>query len=352
MVFVAIDNDGSVANRLDIVIPPETDSGLVHSNEDGIVGFNFNDVFDVDVSQEDVYERIALNKVMDVFNGINSTVFAYGQTGSGKTYSIFGGDSFQDRGIIPRAIGTIFHEMKNRTLSSTSYKCNISFTEVYKECLYDLLDPNKRHIPMEQWVPVQIFENESGLTLRNINVFEVESEEKALNLFFMGNTNRITSSTLMNNASSRSHAIFTIIVQGDSTIVTPLENIPVWNSDDYDEVPTNNITTIGKLNLVDLAGSERMYKLQNSKNMISEAKSINLSLHYLENVIINLRDANSHHGPVIGQHGMPISPHISYRNSILTSILRDSLGGNCKSCFILTLSTEKVHFEESVSTCR
>lgn len=198
----------------------------------------------------------------------------------------------------------------------------------------------------------------------------------------------------MQPASSRSHAIFTLKVQS--------------------ELIKDGITYIcnGKLNLVDLAGSERIYKSNNSKNMIKEAKSINLSLHYLEQVLISLKDARDQaalHQKVatstarraqqvlthqnnyrlsmesasssgtlslaqstdtfqsenfsahvaqssssVTSQSNPLTSrvHIPYRNSVLTSILRDSLGGNCRSCFLLTMSTIKANFEESISTCR
>lgn len=342
----------SKSKRLEIEIPPETDSGLLHSHDEGVIGFNFNDIFDIDATQEQVFEQIAKQKVLDIFSGVNATVFAYGQTGSGKTYSIFGGDTFQDRGLIPRSLGQIFQEIKLRSSPEAEFTCKLSFTEVYKENLYDLLDPNKRHVAMEQWVPVQMFESEQGLLLRNVNVFEVDSEEKALNLFFMGNTNRITASTQMNNASSRSHAVFTVIIESSRAVENPLMYNYAGDGQDALLLPSSHEHLTGKLNLVDLAGSERMYKLQNSRNLISQAKSINLSLHFLEQVIISLRDSNSKLNGKRAHLSRAQNTHIPYRNSVLTSMLRDSLGGNCKSCFIITVASERLHFEETVSSCR
>jgi hypothetical protein len=129
-------------------------------------------------------------------------------------------------------------------MKSFSYKCQISFTEIYKETVYDLLDQEKRTgSNLESYPVVQIFEAEEGIVLRNLSVYEVTSEEEALQLFFMGNANRITSSTTMNNASSRSHAVFTIVLETEGI------------KDD------RTVFTAGKINLVDLAGSERMYKV-------------------------------------------------------------------------------------------
>jgi kinesin family protein 6/9 len=175
----------------------------------------------------------------------NETLFfnMKGQTGSGKTHTIFGGDSYAERGLIPRTLTLIFDEIKLRQIKNQTFKIEISFTEVYKEVVYDLLDMSKRTQTVEQWAPVQVLESENGLVLRNVNVFQVESVEDALNLFFMGNTNRITIATAMNNSSSRSHAVFTIIVKSECI----KDGKRVFSS--------------GKINLVDLAGSERMYKV-------------------------------------------------------------------------------------------
>mmetsp|Transcript_18695 Transcript_18695/g.27048 ORF Transcript_18695/g.27048 Transcript_18695/m.27048 type:complete len:769 (-) Transcript_18695:208-2514(-) len=340
---------------LELEIPFGADPGLVHNNASGFIPFTFNEVFDMDAKQEDVFSYIQ-DMVLDIFDGINSTVLAYGQTGSGKTYSMCGGDSFEDRGLIPRALSVVFEEVSFRLESeNSSYKCLISFTEVLGETVYDLLDPQKHMLPLEKWSKVQVLEGEDGLMLRNLNVFEVNSEEDALNLFFMGSTNRTTSSTPMNQASSRSHAIFTIIMEcefsrGDRTLLKS-----------------------GKINFVDLAGSERLYKSDNTHAVVKEGRSINLSLHFLEQVIVSLRDlarkaTNSKTPRANGFSRLHSSAsyaadhnrswisapttHIPYRNSVLTNILRDSLGGNCKSCFLLTMSAEAEFFEETVSTAR
>lgn len=224
-------------------IPDDADPGLSHNNATGILKYEFDEVFDADCSQNDIFESIAKEKILDVFDGINSTLLAYGQTGSGKTFTIFGGDSFADRGLIPRSIIFLFKEIRSKVLENFVVKCQISFTEVYKETVYDLLDKQKKNLPIEQWTPVQVLEGVNGLTLRNLNVFEVDSEDDALSLFFLGNTNRLTSSTIMNDVSSRSHAIFTMIIESKG-----LKN-------------GKTLFTSGKMNFVDLAGSERVYKV-------------------------------------------------------------------------------------------
>ena len=328
-------DDGVLRHGLDIRVPPDADPGLFHNNPSGSLRFEFDRIFDAAASQETIFDEVAKDKIFEVFLGINCTIFAYGQTGSGKTFTVSGGDDFQQRGLIPRTIGCIFEEVTLRAENKThDMKCHISFAEVYKENVYDLLDPQQRELPIKSRAPVQVLESEGGLVMKNISVYEVTEEKDALSLFFMGIANRISDSTMMNSVSSRSHAIFTIIVDSES----------------LDE-EGRSVFTSGKINLVDLAGSERMYKMHNTKGMITEAKSINLSLHYLEKVIVSLRCIS--HGPA-RQPGkqQPGVSHVPYRNSVLTNILRDSLGGNCKSCFILTLSLERLHFEETVSTCR
>lgn len=113
------------------------------------------------------------------------------QTGSGKTHTICGGETFEDRGLIPRTIGFLFSEMQYRqSHENVSFKCLMSFCEVLSESVYDLLDPQKRFHRIEEWPKVQVIENEDGIILKNISVFEVNSEEEGLNLFFMGITNR------------------------------------------------------------------------------------------------------------------------------------------------------------------
>ena len=406
-------------------IPVDVDPGLVHNNKTGLLEYEFDHVFDSETTQDEVFLKIAQRNIDEALLGINSTIFAYGQTGSGKTYTMSGGDSFKDRGIIPRTVGYLFEKLREKktkwlgeekekeneigrqqyektetdtimssshihthTHAAYSHKVQVSFTEVYNEVVYDLLDVRQRELPLSERTPVQILEGAEGLIIRNLNVYEVQDESDALGLFFMGSTSRIQDATCMNNVSSRSHAIFTILVE--TTVSIPIitsssstsfsstthAHTNVYDGrvdNDQDERKVHHTTTCtGKINLVDLAGSERMYKMQNTNSQRKDAKNINLSLHYLEQVILSLRNNERNHRrgatngngngnasklnvtsvlahfPTHSGHGN----HVPYRNSVLTSMLRDSLGGNCRSCFILTLSVDKMHFEESISTCR
>jgi kinesin family protein 6/9 len=239
--------DGSSRSIIDLVIPPDADPGLVHNNSaTGKLRYEFDHVFDANATQEELYNMVAKEKILGVMEGFSCTVFAYGQTGSGKTHTIFGGENYAERGLIPRTLGTLFTELrlkKSRTPAFT-YKCQISFTEIYKEVVYDLLDPNRTSTVREEWTPVQLLDSANGLVLKNLNVFDVENEEQALQLFFMGNNRRLTTSTAMNAVSSRSHAIFTVLLESEG-------------------IKTDQtIYTSSKVNLVDLAGSERMYKVR------------------------------------------------------------------------------------------
>ena len=330
-------NDGSMRSVLDLSIPLNADSGLIYnySDQDNCISFEFNAVYGPDATQEDIFEGICAGKVREVLNGINATIFAYGQTGSGKTYSMFCGDTFENRGIVPRCLTQLFKELA----MSDNAKVQISFTEVFNEQVYDLLDAEKKSTPKDKWQPVQLLDTgDGGILLKGLNVYEVPEEEDALSLFFMGYTNRASCSTHMNAHSSRSHAIFSISLETQA------------------KQDGLMITSYSKLNLVDLAGSERVFKAEKSEELRTQGRRINLSLHHLEHTIVTLRDKNvrqakrqkatsgqdlndsalssnsrSKLSPIAGSGDKggdaAAKDHIPYRNSVLTWLLRDSLGG-------------------------
>ena len=169
---------------------------------------------------------------------------------------------------------------------------------------------------------VKLLEGRDGsITIRNLSQHRAESEMDAMELVLLGDRNRHISETLMNDASSRSHCIFTVTI----------ESRPV----------NGDVVCKSKLHFVDLAGSERTHKTKAEGATLNEAKYINTSLHFLELVIITLQES---------QHRN--RQHIPYRNSMLTSVLRDSLGGNCKTTMVATIHSDKEQTEESISTCR
>ncbi|KAH8855752.1 Kinesin-like protein KIF6 [Schistosoma japonicum] len=234
----------------------------------------------------------------------NGTIFAYGQTGSGKTYTITGGaERYSERGIIPRCLAYLFDHFEKELTSE--YTLKISYMEIYNEIGYDLLDSRHHSTTRLEDLPrVILFEHtEAGTVhLKNLSIHSASTTDEALNLLFMGDTNRIIAETPMNQASTRSHCIFTMHITS--------------------RVHGSSVIRRSKLHLVDLAGSERVYKYGLDGTLLTEAKYINLSLHYLEQVIIALAEKQR--------------THVPYRNSMMTMMLRDSLGGNCMTSMIAT----------------
>eukprot|EP00624_Nannochloropsis_granulata_P005943 evm.model.NODE_4234_length_10529_cov_51.253872.1 len=308
--------------------------------------FTFTGVLGMEASQEHVFAHLGYDAVTNALDGFNSTILAYGQTSSGKTFTITGGpERYADRGLIPRALQMVFGEMRRRgsgrgekgtegDREAVQYQLYVSYLEVYNEVGYDLLAEGGRegaggggieHERGQVKLPrVVLLEDEEGnCHLKGLSMHAVSTEEEALNLLFVGDTNRAISETAMNQASSRSHCLFTLSLEGRKQ--------------------GGETVRRSKLNLVDLAGSERVHKTGGgggggrAGQILKESKYINQSLFYLEVVILALHEKRA---------------HVPYRNSIMTSVLRDSLGGNCKTVMVATISTEKQHTEESLSTCR
>jgi kinesin family protein 6/9 len=304
---------------LEILVPRNPSAGHVNNQREAYE-FRFKDVFDQNSQQEDVFDKVAKPLTLSCMDGYNGTIFAYGQTGSGKTYTMCGADSWSLRGIIPRVFSLIFEELEAR--SNIDYNVYVTFMEIYNESAYDLLDSAHAEQSMDTWTKIQLYEDQYGnLHMKNLSIHQVRSEQDGIDLLMMGNFIRQVSSTPMNLASSRSHCIFTVAFESRE--------------------PGSEIIRSSKLHLVDLAGSERISKSQISGKTLVEAKHINLSLTYLEQVIISLHERETDQ-----------RTHIPYRNSLMTTILRDSLGGNCKTVLIATMNSEIEQLEESISTAR
>jgi len=271
--------------------------------------FYFNQLLDTDTTQEDVFGTLASETCNASLEGINSTIFAYGQTGSGKTFTITGGaERYADRGLIPRSISYIFSEIAKKP--DVSYTVRISYLEIYNNAGYDLLHPDHETKGLEDLPRVHCMEDDDGnFQLTNMSAPVANSEEDALNLLFLGDTNRMIAETPMNMASSRSHCIFTINIES--------------------RVSGSAVVKKSKLNLVDLAGSERVGKTGVKEKLLQEAVAINSALFYLEQVIVALGEKAQGKGRT----------HIPYRNSMMTSCLRDSLGGNCKTSMVATIAS-------------
>ena len=311
------DND----TRVKFEVPANASGGGAVNNTQISHNFRFNGVLNMKAQQDEVFAVVARGPVLSVLDGFNATVFAYGQTGSGKTFTITGGpERYVDRGIIPRALSMIFDEVKQR--SGAQFQVHISYLEIYNNTGYDLLDPSHETKRLEDLPRVTMREDEDGnVHLRGLSTHLAGTEEDALNLLFLGDTNRAIAETPMNMASSRSHCIFTVFVESREA--------------------GSDVIRRSKLHLVDLAGSERVHKTNSSGQVLREAQHINQSLHYLEVVILALHEKKTK-----GRE------HIPYRNSMMTSVLRDSLGGNCKTVMVATINPEACHTDESVSTCR
>ncbi|XP_019405165.1 PREDICTED: kinesin-like protein KIF6 isoform X3 [Crocodylus porosus] len=256
----SIEEDRSVSS-LEIIVPRDLADGFVNNKRESYK-FKFQKIFDQETKQDEIFENIAKPVAECALSGYNGTVFAYGQTGSGKTFTITGGaERYSDRGIIPRTLSYIFQQLQKD--SSKVYTTNVSYLEIYNECGYDLLDPRHEASRLEDLPKVTIMEDpDQNIHLKNLSLQQATNEEEALNLLFLGDTNRMIAETPMNQASTRSHCIFTIHISSKE--------------------PGSATVRRSKLHLVDLAGSERVAKTGVGGQLLTEAKYINLSLHYLE----------------------------------------------------------------------
>lgn len=232
---------------------------------------------------------------------------------------------YEERGLIPRALQCLFREFRSRT--DVAYSARVSYLEIYNDNGRDLLgnldedsSSNGGPIGEEELPKVAVAEAQDGtVLLRGLSSHLVLQEEDALNLLYMGDNNRAVGETRVNLRSSRSHCVFSVVV----------------------EAREGDVVRRSKLHLVDLAGSERAHKMGADGKLLLEAKHINTSLHYLELVIMALHEK--------AEEGRG---HIPYRNSMITSVLRDSLGGNCKTVMVATIAPHPAYTEESISTCR
>ncbi|KAG7481860.1 kinesin KIF7 [Solea senegalensis] len=281
-------------------------------------------LFEESCCQEDVYS-VSVQPLIDAFfQGFNATVFAYGQTGSGKTYTIGEANicSFRDevQGIIPRAVADIFKLLDENDL--TDFSVRVSYLEVYKEEFKDLLEVETAS------KDIHIREDKGNIVLSGVKECEVEGLDEVLSLLESGNTARHTGATQMNPNSSRSHTIFTMYMD-------QRRGIPRI----YGTATASGPQMLSsKFHFVDLAGSERILKTGNTGERLKESIQINSGLLALGNVIGALGDPKRK------------GSHIPYRDSKITRILKDSLGGNSKTLMIACVSPSSSDFDESLNT--
>uniref|UniRef100_A0A8D3C7M9 Kinesin-like protein n=1 Tax=Scophthalmus maximus TaxID=52904 RepID=A0A8D3C7M9_SCOMX len=276
--------------------------------------FTFDSVYDWNSKQIDLYDETFRPLVDSVLLGFNGTIFAYGQTGTGKTYTMEGvRNDPERRGVIPNSFEHIFTHISRS--QNQQYLVRASYLEIYQEEIKDLLSKDQSHRLELRERP------DTGVYVKDLSSFVTKSVREIEHVMNVGNQNRSVGSTNMNEHSSRSHAIFVITVE----------------CSELDEEEENHIR-VGKLNLVDLAGSERQTKTGAQGERLKEATKINLSLSALGNVISALVDGRS--------------SHIPYRDSKLTRLLQDSLGGNARTVMVANIGPASYNVEETLTTLR
>jgi len=302
------DAEERAGSKFVVSFPPSTDE---KSGQVSIGGktYTFDNILKPNVTQEQVYNTSAKDIVVDVLNGYNGTIFAYGQTSSGKTHTmegVIGNPGLQ--GIIPRIIQDIFNHIYNME-ENLEFHIKVSYFEIYMDKIRDLLDVSK--------VNLAVHEDKNRVPyVKGATERFVSSPEEVFEVIEMGKSNRHVAVTNMNEHSSRSHSVFLITIKQ--------ENVETQKK------------LLGKLYLVDLAGSEKVSKTGAEGSVLDEAKNINKSLSALGNVISSLADGSK--------------SHIPYRDSKLTRILQESLGGNARTTIVICCSPASYNEVETKGT--
>ncbi|KAM4024811.1 kinesin-like protein KIF19 [Anomaloglossus baeobatrachus] len=274
--------------------------------------FIFDEVLDQCDSQDHVYESTTKSLVEGIVSGYNATVFAYGATGTGKTHTMLGMDG--EPGIFIRTLNDLFRTIEEIS-DSTDYSVSMSYLEIYNELIRDLLNPSSGFLELRE-------DSRGNVQIAGITEFYTYSSEEAIALLKKGNRHRTQEPTAANKTSSRSHTVLQVIVKHRSK-----------SQKVHDELRT------GKLFMVDLAGSERAAQTQNRGQRMKEGAHINRSLLALGNCITALSERGGSH-----------THHINYRDSKLTRLLKDALGGNSRTVMIVHISPAAAAFEESRTT--
>ncbi|XP_071614186.1 chromosome-associated kinesin KIF4A isoform X1 [Heliangelus exortis] len=319
-----------VALRCRPLVPKERSEGcqmclsFVPGEPQVVVGtdksFTYDYVFDPSVEQEEVFNTAVAPLIRGIFKGYNATVLAYGQTGSGKTYSMGGTYTANQEhepsvGVIPRVIKMLFKEKEQR--QDWEFVLKVSYLEIYNEDILDLLCPSR-----ERSSQISIREDpKEGIKIVGLTERSVSCAQDTVSCLEQGNNSRTVASTAMNSQSSRSHAIFTICI-------------------DQKKKSDKNSSFHSKLHLVDLAGSERQKKTKAEGDRLKEGININRGLLCLGNVISALGEENKKGG------------FVPYRDSKLTRLLQDSLGGNSHTLMIACVSPADSNMEETLNTLR
>ncbi|XP_032029594.1 kinesin-like protein KIF21A isoform X11 [Hylobates moloch] len=315
--------------------------------------FTFDYVFDIDSQQEQIYIQCIEKLIEGCFEGYNATVFAYGQTGAGKTYTMGTGFDVniveEEQGIISRAVKHLFKSIEEKKhiaikngLPPPDFKVNAQFLELYNEEVLDLFDTTRDIDAKSKKSNIRIHEDSTGgIYTVGVTTRTVNTESEMMQCLKLGALSRTTASTQMNVQSSRSHAIFTIHVC--QTRVYP--QIDADNATDNkiisESAQMNEFETLtAKFHFVDLAGSERLKRTGATGERAKEGISINCGLLALGNVISALGDKSKR------------ATHVPYRDSKLTRLLQDSLGGNSQTIMIACVSPSDRDFMETLNTLK
>ncbi|XP_051975448.1 kinesin-like protein KIF21A isoform X6 [Xyrauchen texanus] len=319
--------------------------------------FTYDYVFDMDSTQDSIYANCTEKLIEGCFEGYNATIFAYGQTGSGKTYTMGTGFdmtlSDEELGIIPRAVSHLFKGIEQRQQTAADqgrpapeFKISAQFLELYNEEVLDLFDTTRDMEMRKQKSHIKIHEDASGsIYTVGVTTRTVSSETEMMQCLKLGALSRTTASTQMNVQSSRSHAIFTIHIC-QVRVCAPGENSPHQDSETDNRLASNSSemeefeTLTAKFHFVDLAGSERLKRTGATGDRAKEGISINCGLLALGNVISALGDRTKR------------STHVPYRDSKLTRLLQDSLGGNSRTVMIACISPSDQDFMETLNTLK
>ncbi len=306
------------SNVVVILDPAQQKPDVLRVNRTKEKQYAFDYVFEPSSSQEAIYHHSTKFLIHGVLDGFNATVFAYGQTGSGKTFTMIG--TQENPGIMVRVMSDLFvHSASNAKTNAVNHKVTVSFLEVYNENIRDLLADAtgaEEYLDLRE-DPIK------GPVVAGITEVEAKSASEIMQLLHQGNSKRSQAATAANEVSSRSHAVLQVVVESRDRAPGVVDNIKV-----------------GKLSLIDLAGSERAANTQNRGARLVEGANINRSLLALGNCI-----------NALGEKGNK-GNFVPYRDSKLTRLLKDSLGGNCRTVMIANISPAESSFEETLNTLK
>ncbi|XP_050988735.1 kinesin-like protein KIF1A isoform X4 [Labeo rohita] len=278
--------------------------------------------------QKQVYKDIGEEMLLHAFEGYNVCIFAYGQTGAGKSYTMMGKQEKDQEGIIPLLCEDLFTKISDNNDNSMSYSVEVSYMEIYCERVRDLLNPkNKGNLRVREH-PLM------GPYVEDLSKLAVTSYNDIQDLMDSGNKARTVAATNMNETSSRSHAVFNII----------------FTQKRHDSDTDNTSEKVSKISLVDLAGSERADSTGAKGTRLKEGANINKSLTTLGKVISALAEMDS--VPNKNKKKKKVESFIPYRDSVLTWLLRENLGGNSRTAMVAALSPADINYDETLSTLR